>query len=195
MCKWFKKEHIHQPKEPSVLPVPTNATFSQMKIEVHGLENFTDKEQEKFMKAMFLGELVLNSWDFRMKVCSTVFTENKGMSGKQIWELICSGQDLFNTKHDKDIDVFVTMYDNFWTGTIGYTYPNTFKTWFNNKFFRRFDEAEILGNVLHEAMHNLGFNHTDQQNKLTSVPYKIGHLARDLAKQHLKGKSLIPLGA
>jgi len=193
MFKCLKKKHIHKPKEPSTLPVPTEANFSSMKIEIHGLDNFTDKEKEKFMSAMMLGELVLNSWDFRMKMVSTTFTENNNMTGKQIWELICTGQDLFNTKEDHDIDVFVTMYDNFWTGTIGYTFPNTFKTWFNNKFFRKFDEAEILGNVIHEAMHNIGFGHNDYENRMTSVPYKVGHIATELAKKKMKGGDLSPL--
>ena len=193
MFECFKTKHIHKPKEQSTLTVQSAATFSQMKIEVHGLDNFTIAEKEKFMKAMLIGELVLNSWDFRMEVMSSSFTESKGMNGKQIWELICTGQDLFNTKEDHDIDVFVTMYDNFWTGTVGYTFKDTFKTWFNNKFFRNFDEAEILGNVIHEAMHNIGFEHRDLVNKLTSVPYKVGYIAREIARKQMKGEMLSPL--
>lgn len=188
----FKKSNSPKP-EVKPIPVPQDASFSKLKIEIHGMDNFTDKEKEKFLSAVALGNKILNSYEFKEMVFGGQYAENRGMTGKQIWELICTGKDLYNPEDDNDIDVFVTMYNNFWTGTIGYTFPNTFKTWINRKFFSTFDEPSILGNVIHEAMHNFGFEHFENADKQKSVPYQVGYFARDLAKQVVEGKELTPL--
>jgi len=184
----------HEPKGENLpVPSPSEASFGNLKIEIHGTVNFTEKEKIKFAKAMELGHQVINSVEFKEKIINCQFSEARGLSNQQIWELICTGKDLYNEEDDHDIDVFITMYENFWTGTVGYTYPNTFKTWVNRKFFSRFDESEILGNVIHEAMHNFGFDHLVKAKKLESVPYQIGYIARDLGNEIMKGKTLTPL--
>lgn len=195
--EWFMnifKKHDHKPKGVTRYSVstPDNANFRSLKIriQIHGLGNFTEKEQAKLYKAVRLGNKVLNSMEFRDMVSNYTFSEHRGMTGKQIWEMICTGKDLYNPMVDNDIDVFVTMYENFWTGTIGYTFPETFKTWMNRKFFRSYNEAQILGNVLHEAMHNFGFDHKNNETKLESVPYKIGYFARDLCERIMNDQEL-----
>ena len=188
----FKKPHSHEPKEEGKpIPVPEDATFGKLRIEINGMVNFSEKERVKFLSAVDIGNKILNSYEFKEMVFGGTYVENRGMTGKQIWELICTGKDLYNQESDNDIDVFVTMYHNFWTGTVGYTYPNTFKTWMNRKFFS--SEPSILGNVIHESMHNFGFQHVNQNTRLESVPYKLGYFARDLAKQVMEGKELTPL--
>lgn len=194
LMELFKVEHQqHEPKNAEPIMVPADATFGKLKIEIHGIVDFTDNEKQKFLKACDIGAKVLNSYEFKELVVGASYVENKGMSAKQIWELICTGKDLYNPENDYDIDVFVTMYQNFWTGTVGYTFPNTFKTWVNRKFFSQFDEASVFGNVVHEAMHNFGFEHLNADTRLESVPYKVGYFARDLAKQIMEGKELTPL--
>ena len=194
--KLFKKDHKHKPKEGEnriYVPLPSQATFGRVSFQIHGLENFSDKEKKKFMKAIALGTKVLNSLEFKNLVSQYEYEENKGLTGLQIWQMICTGKDLYNSDKDHDIDVFVTMYHNFWTGTIGYTYPNTFKTWINRKFFQDFNEAQILGNVMHEALHNFGFSHKDMEKRYDSVPYKVGYFAKDLDKRIMDGQELTPM--
>lgn len=200
LWKWFMKifklKHLHRPKGGQIpVPIPDGANFGHLKvrIQLHGLINFSEAEKRKIGKAIGLGDTVLNSLEFKEMVSNYTFSENRGMTGQQIWELICTGKDLYNPISDNDIDVFVTMYENFWTGTIGYTFPNTFKSWMNRKFFRSFDETKILGNVMHEAMHNFGFDHKDYENRFDSVPYKIGYLARDLGQRILDGNGLVQM--
>lgn len=194
--KCFKKKHDHDQKpgeDRIIVPIPSHATFKQIKFEVHGLNNFSEREKAKFNMALGIGSLVLNSKEFKDMVSQYEYVESRGLNGLQVWELLCTGKDLYNSEDDYDIDVFVTMYHNFWTGTIGYTYPDTFKTWINRKFFQNFDEAQILGNVVHEALHNFGFSHKDMSKRYDSVPYKVGYFARDLAKRILDGQALTPL--
>lgn len=188
----FKTEHVHKIKN-KPLVVPQDATFKGIEIEVHGLENFSKREKKKMLEAVRIGEIVLNSAEFKTKVCSFEFAENRGMSGLDIWRLICTGKDLYNSKEDNDIDMFTTMYHSFWTSTVGYTYPNTWKTWINRKYYANFSPAEVLGNVIHEAMHNFGFDHLDSRTMNDSVPYKIGNIVRDLAKEVIAGKELTPI--
>ena len=193
--KIFKREHKHSPKEGEErtdVPSPNYACFGHVHFQVHGIENFSKKEKLKFNKALELGELVLNSLEFKQMVSQYEYVENRNMEGEQVWQIICTGNDLYNKENDHDIDVFVTMYHNFWTGTIGYTFPDTFKTWINRKFFQDFNEAKILGNVIHEAMHNFGFTHKDFEKRYDSVPYKVGYFARDLATRIMDGEKLTP---
>jgi hypothetical protein len=194
----FKLKHNDDPKpgeDRGFIPIPSHATFRKLTFQIHGLEKFTEKEKEKFMSAISLGTIVLNSKEFKDMVSQYTYSENQGLSGYQIWQLLCTGKDLYNPENDYDIDVFVTMYHNFWTGTVGYTFPDTFKTWINRKFFQDFNEAEILGNVIHEALHNFGFTHKDITKRDDSVPYKVGYFARDLASRLTKGEELTPLRA
>ena len=193
--KCFKENHKHEQKkcEGRYPPPPLHATFNRIKFEVHGLNNFSESEKRKFNMALGIGTLVLNSQEFKDLIVNSKVVEDRGFMGKHVWELLCTGKDLYNSEDDYDIDVFVTMYNNFWTGTIGYTYLDTFKTWINRKFYQNFDEAEILGNVIHEALHNFGFSHTDMSKRYDSVPYKVGYFARDLAKKILEGQVLTPL--
>lgn len=194
LMKLFGIEHQHDSKgEEMFVPSPEDATFGQLKIQIHGMKDFTEAEKKKFLSAVHYGAQVLNSLEFKERVCSSTFAENRQMSGTQIWELICTGKDLYNESSDSDIDVFVTMYHNFWTGTVGYTFPNTFKTWINRQFFSSFDESGIFGNVLHEAMHNFGFDHIDADTIYETVPYKVGYIGRDLVKEVMSGKQLTPL--
>lgn len=188
----IKHEHC-QDGYRGYVPIPRHANFGIMTFQIHGLDNFNEKEKKKFMVAIELGMKVLNSVEFKNLVSQSKYVENKALTGLQIWETICTGKDLYNPESDYDIDVFVTMYNNFWTGTIGYTFPNTFKTWINRKFFQDFNEAKILGNVIHEAMHNFGFKHKDMTKRYDSVPYKVGYFARGLAQQIMGGQKLTPL--
>lgn len=182
----------HKPYKKPLPVAPENFTFQGLDIEIHGIKNFSAKEQDKFKLAILIGKLVLNSKEFKEAIINNDFTETHGLTSIQIWELMCTGKDIYNTEDDNDIDVFITMYHNFWTGTVGYTYPSTFKTWINRKFFSSFKTWEVFGNVVHESLHNFGFDHITT--RYESVPYKIGYIARDLLKQvEVEGKVLTPL--
>jgi hypothetical protein len=178
--------------KPATGPVPTTPdqmTFGELDIEIHGLDNYTGKQKEKMLEACTKGKKVLNSQQFKDRILAAKLTETNGLSNLQIYNLICSGKDLYNESEDRDIDVFSTMYTKNFSSTVGFTYPNTWKTWINSKFFNRFYIWEIFGNVIHEALHNFGFGHLKAH--ATSVPYVIGYIARDLLKQSEKGQIIL----
>ena len=55
----------------------------------------------------------------------------------------------------------------------------------SDKFFKRFNEADIVGNVIHEYCHNIGFGHNVKNNptRQYTVPYAIGYIAAKIAKR------------
>lgn len=147
-------------------------------IDVQGLKNFKPNERIKFKGAMSQLTTVLNSREFYTRMMNLKLEQTNGKSNKEIYDMIHSGADKFNRESDNDIDVHLTMYYS-WKRTIGYTYPSTYFTWINRKFFRGFNEASVAGNVIHEYMHNLGFGHISAKDH-DSVPYAIGYLVRDM---------------
>ena len=107
-----------------------------------------------------------------------------------IYTKFISGKDLYDKFADNEMDVDVTLYYNRWTKTLGYTYPNTRKTHINMAKINieEFEMmATVVGNIVHEYMHNLGYGHTKfwTSDRDTSVPYAYGYMARDLALEFL----------
>lgn len=177
-----------------------NAT-SKLTVDIEDLKGFSASEKEKFLKAIKLCEKVINSKEFEQKITNyqwtsggvnyNSFKNSEGLSNIEIFEKFKTGSDKFNKEADGDIDVYSTLYYS-WKSTIGYTYPNTYKTWINKKFFNKFNEAEIIGNVIHEYMHNVGFGHAAKNNSTRqhTVPYAYGYIARDVAKGMLEDISV-----
>jgi hypothetical protein len=149
-----------------------------LSVDVHNLKNFKPEERKKFKEAMREMVKVLNSREFYTRFMNLELEQTEGHSNPQIYVMLRSGADKFNKENDFDIDVHLTMYYS-WKRTIGYTYPSTYFTWINRKFFRGFDASDVAGNVAHEYMHNLGFGHKSAKDH-KSVPYAIGYLVRDM---------------
>lgn len=154
---------------------------NRIKFEIHELNSFTELEKEKFHKTIIKTEEVLNSEKFKQELLNLKLEQTNGKTNEEIYNEIMSGADNFNKEVDKDIDVYLTMYYSF-KNTVGYTYPSTWWTWINRKFFSSFDEGDIAGNVVHEYMHNLGYDHKTAKDH-NSVPYAVGYLIRRLVDE------------
>jgi hypothetical protein len=172
------------------------ATATLLTADVHKLVGFSNEQlrvmstqvipklEEVWNSSEFARKMVYHSYDDRLS-----FKENKGMSNQEIFNLFKSGKDKYNDSPDHDIDIYLTLYFSA-SNTIGYTYPNTFKTWVNKRYFNRWlrtddGQANIIGNITHEAMHNFGFDHSRYWNSTRrfTVPYAYGYAARDIAQK------------
>lgn len=170
-----------------------------MIVDVHGLVGFSDAEKKVFMeKVVPLLEKVVNSDEFKERVLeysyfgNKGFVDNRGLARPAIYRRFISGADKFNTAEDQDLDLFLSIFYSR-RSTIGYTYPSTFKTWVNRRFFSWWLKSDtgrcnIIGNIVHEYMHNLGFDHAVRWNKLRdhSVPYAYGNIAKEIALKKVK---------
>ena len=118
----------------------------------------------------------------------------------EIYKKFISGKDLYDQFEDREMDVDVTLYRSVWPwqhNTIGYTYPNTRKTWINMKHFATEEYeimAKIVGNIVHEYMHNLGYGHPKYwtKDRDQSVPYVYGIIAAEMALEFLGSGRDIP---
>lgn len=115
---------------------------------------------------------------------------NPEMNNLEVYKLFLSGKDAYEAAADGEMDIDVTLYSTF-NNVLGYTYPNNPRTWINMSHFQR-DEYEIMakavGNIVHEYMHNLNFNHTHHwtPNRQHTIPYAYGYIARDVAMEFLR---------
>lgn len=170
-----------------------------LKIQLHSLTGGTEKQKTEFRAGLAILEKVVNSQEFKDRILNFSYTFNgqiingfklnKGMTNQQIYILFMSGWDKHNKAYDNDIDISTTIYYNRWTSTVGYTYPNTFKTWINTKFWSVFEKerrAGIAGNQGHEYCHNLDFDHAfkDNPTRKFTVPYAIGSIIYELAMDY-----------
>jgi hypothetical protein len=170
--------------------------MKKLTFEIHEMTGFGEVSKEKYLRALDKLILAINSEEFKQRVINYQYTNNgevinnfklpevdsKFMTRQEIYDLIMSGKDKFNTEADGDIDIKIELYNKRFSSAVGYTYPNTFKTWVNYKFFSNFSEADVAGNIAHEYMHNLGFDHAFNSNptRKYTVPYAIGTIIRDI---------------
>lgn len=190
----------------------------RLRLHAHKLANFTYEQEDIFMtKVAPLLEKVVNSEEFKEEVLkytweqrrrhgpwwrrrySTAiihqFKKSNGKTNFQVYNELMSGADVHNTIADGDIDLYLTLYYSR-KSVIGYTYPSTFKTWVNRKFFNRWlksreGHCSIIGNIVHEYMHNLGYGHSFRWNSTRehTVPYAVGYIARSVALRIVRRES------
>ena len=114
------------------------------------------------------------------------FKKNNGFSNKEIYQKIMDGADKYDPTIDNTIDMILCPYYSS-KSVIGYTYSNRKEVWVNFKYykdrFNNFQVSDMIGNILHEWIHNTGFSHSSRRNKTRkyTVPYGVGDIARDIA--------------
>jgi hypothetical protein len=146
-------------------------------IKINKMRDLSEKNQDLIRRACKKGEDVLNWRIWEERIIRSKYTETNGKSGEQILSLIKTGADDEQRIPDGDIDIDITGFFRL-TGTIGYTYLNSYRTWVNRRFLGKFSEAEVFGHIMHEFMHRaFGFTHDIAHS--TSVPYRVGYISRD----------------
>jgi hypothetical protein len=154
----------------------------------------TEKDRNRVLAAAAVLDMVINSVEFKDAVLSFVhdgkvqFADNQGLTNKQIYDVLMSGQEVLDPKLDYTWNIQTQLYEKRLSKAIGYTYPNV--TWVrsNLKFLRRMSLAEIAAHIGHEHCHKLGFKHDFKKTKKRpySVPYGIGSIIEALAEEFMK---------
>jgi hypothetical protein len=146
---------------------------------VKNLKKLTETERVKVMLACDYMERVINSPQFTERWLALELTNNQGFSNATILNMILSGATKLEPKEDKEIAVHLEMFYSF-RNTVGYTRPSTIWTWFNRKFFKRYEVEDVAKNIAHESIgHKVGFDHKSAR-ETTSIPYQLGYLVRDM---------------
>lgn len=152
---------------------------------------FTSSGKDKILKAAELIKEVVASPEFKKKVLNhkyngkKTFVDNGGLSNAQIYQKILDGSEKLTPGKDNTMDLELELYTDNGSNTVGYTYPSTIRVWMNSKYFNKNTPALVTTNMMHEWLHKLGFKHavSATASRKYSVPYAVGYIMRDLAKQ------------
>lgn len=173
-----------------------------LKVKVNNARDFSEKRKAKLDKAIALADKVVNSELFKQRILNFRYTYssgrwwwkkwytvpafrwNDGLSNQQVYNLVMSGKE-HGSQADSEIDVDITLVMARHNGVLGYTYPDTLRTWIYSWFFDSADLSEIVGNIVHEWCHKVGFDHEYNRTSLRqyTVPYGIGYIAEEIAER------------
>lgn len=162
----------------------------RVRINVASRSGFSTDEVKRHQSAMDLLEIIINSLEFKKKVLDKKFTTTN-KTPQQIYDRIIAGNEDLQPGVDSEIDITVTMYEAN-NRVVGYTYPDTVRTWVNRKFFKMYELGEIACNAFHEWLHKLGFGHASASDH-SSVPYALGYLVEDMIRSYEKGVRYVDL--
>ena len=151
------------------------------------MRDFTDTQEKKMLDAVERIKIVINSIEFKERVIGhtyngeRVFVDNNGLTNEEVYQKIMDGAEDLLPEIDNEMDIDVTMYYKR-TSTVGYTYPDTTRTWVNSRFFNGYTPGQVAANVTHEWTHKIGFGHSFYNNpsRPYSVPYAIGSINEEL---------------
>jgi hypothetical protein len=158
------------------------------------MHNFDAASKVKGLAAKEAIEAIFNSEEFRQRVLhfryngAEQFADNKGLSNQEIYDRLMVGAEVLNGVADAQMDIDITLYHSSWFGrhTVGYTTGDSPKIYSNTRFFYNFTPADVAGNWSHEWVHKMGFghDHNNTAKRPYSVPYAIGYIVRDMARQY-----------
>ena len=157
---------------------------------------FSADSAQKLNKAFAALEEVVNSEEFKDKVINfkntkgeRAFASNKGKTNEEIYTQFMEGRETLQTNTPHEMNFFLKQYYKKWSAVIGYTSPSTNVISINWKFFRNFEPSDVAGNLCHEWVHKIGFDHTSAAEH-DSAPYAIGYIAREMSAKVLKEMEL-----
>ena len=148
---------------------------------------------------------VINSEEFKRRVLTYTrpngqrgFSKNylwnnsdERLSSEEIYQIIMTGDEKMRPGTEGEMNLNIKKYGSFWTrfsGVIGWTSPSSSK-WINVhwKFYKRYTVDQMVGNLMHEWIHLLGFLHGNEAMH-EEVPYVVGGIASEIAREMLNDK-------
>lgn len=178
---------------PTPSPTPSPDYTGGLKVVIREANNFDTDSRALLEQARALAEKVLNSEEFKQRVLhftyegEEAFVQNDGYTNLEIYNQMMAGAELYpsRTSANKTMDLFTELYYG-GSGVIGYTNPDTATIYMNSYYYDDYTPAEVVGNITHEWLHKLGYDHdyNSTYRRPYSVPYAIGYIAEDLAEKY-----------
>lgn len=173
---------------------PSTVSASYLVVKPMKLTGFGTASKAKLQKAFDALEHVLNSEEFKEAVINfknkkgeRAFASNDGKSNEEIYQLIMEGRETLQQNSPGEMNLYLKLYTNWFSRVIGYTTPSVNTINMNWKYFRYYTPGDVAGNLMHEWLHKLGFDHRSASEH-DSVPYAVGYLVEDMIKSYLDGK-------
>jgi hypothetical protein len=154
--------------------------------------SFTAAQITKYQAAVAIAKKVIGTEAFRTRILNYTwsgakqFANNIGRTNAQIYQTILDAAETLQPSKNNTMDLGVKMYyEN--SSIIGFTNGSITYINVNTKFFDQFNAAEVAGNLMHEWLHKLGYDHdfSSTPQRPYSVPYAIGYLVRDIGASFL----------
>lgn len=147
-----------------------------LKVKVHALTGADARDEDRISRAVNIIEEAVNSEEFRATILSLKFTQTN-LSSSQVLTKILDATENFSGGEKNSIDLFLDMYEER-SSTVGWTKPSDKFLHMNRYFHKNYSPEETAGNIFHEWLHKIGFNHSKYNNSQRphSVPYKLGYL-------------------
>lgn len=153
--------------------------------------DFTSAQTVKYNEAIAIVKKVVATEEFRSKVLNYNYNGTKMFStttktNAQIYQSVLDAAETLKPAKNNIMDLGVKMYYEAST-VVGWTNPSITYINVNTKFFDQFDANEVAGNLFHEWLHKLGYDHDSSSTarRPYSVPYAIGYLIRDIGADFL----------
>lgn len=154
--------------------------------------NFEKSDQDKVYKAIEIIKKVVQSEEFKQRIITYTyqgekqFIDNNGMSNEEILASIFEGREILLPETDHEMDLELELYYKRFTSVVGYTTADTLRIWMNTKFFDSYTPLDVAGNIFHEWLHKIGFDHdfNYSESRDHSVPYAIGYLIEELGAKY-----------
>lgn len=143
-----------------------------------------------------IAEQVINGSEFRSRVRKSVFTYTD-LKGDQVMDRLIDGNEIllpqkdniwqlkfvFEPKSRKCVGIGRFKKCSNWV--LGWTNPSIKTIYLNSLPWPDRDDCGIVGTIVHEQTHKLGFGHPYEPTKKRpqSVPYSTGTIASDICKQ------------
>lgn len=162
-----------------------------MRVVFNDTKGFKPKELEKLESARKLLEEVLSHEAYGPAVLNADFHGEtsawKNQTNREILNHIRSGKEVLLPVVDNEVDISVTIFNpNFRTrNVVGYTYRNVVMQWINRRMFSFYSVEKIAGNLMHEWLHKMGFDHDFRATarRPYSVCYQHNHIVKEIAKR------------
>jgi hypothetical protein len=169
--------------------VPDSVTTAQLEVKVMQIRGFDTESLKKLQASLALLEKVVNSEEFKNRIINfknnkgqRAFASNNGKTNEQIYEIFMDGKEILQPNTPGEMNFWLSLYYRRFSRVVGYTSPSTNVISINWKYFRYYEIHEVAGNLGHEWVHKIGFDHRSASEH-DSAPYAIGYIIEELGKK------------
>jgi hypothetical protein len=177
----------------------TSFADSGLTLKLHSFTNATPEDAARVTQAMKLLEHIVNEPSFKDRILNMNYkignTTYQGytqteMTPTQVLHDIETAQENYNDGSKGVIDLFLDSYYQA-SSTVGYTSVKDKYIHMNRYIQGSYSSAKTAGNIFHEWMHKIGYDHSSRNNvyRPHSVPYKLGYLVAEMVASKMAGKN------
>jgi len=143
--------------------------------------NYSEQEKIKLSIAVDLLSKIVNSEEYKQRVIHTNFPETR-FDGYGVYHRVMSCRELSSFEDDNAMSFYVSMY-NRENDIIGWTTFDANIVYTNRYYHSWYTPCQVAANLMHEWMHQLGFDHDDSKDwdiKGKTVPYAHNDIVMEL---------------